>query len=345
MPGKYFVTCIGNAVIDILALVKDSVLEENAFKKGSMTLIDQNDVAKLANIKYSKVAPGGSVANTIVTMANFGVRNSFIGNVGSGIYGDLFCEDLSSNQVDFHCKNKTGYGSTARSFILITPDNQRTMCTYLGEASNIAKEIDDSAIANSDILYIEGYLWDGSENIKALKKAMLAAKKNNTKIAFTLSDTFCVRKHKKDMLKLAGIVDILFANDDEIKELISSDVIDASSLRKIAKNNENLTLVITRSEKSAIIFESKEQKFYKVPALKVENIVDTTGAGDAFAAGFLYGLYRKLSTPESANIGHLFAANIIQKIGARFEGEEIEKIKKLLIQLESSENVAARKVS
>ena len=328
--SKYFVTAIGNAIIDILALVDDEFLTANSLSKSSMSLINQDRVANLINLKYEKIVSGGSAANTVVAMANFGVKTAFIGNVGDGRYGDMFHEGLSSHNVDFYCKNKTKAGTTARSFVLITPDKERTMCTYLGEASNIANEIDEEVIADSEILYLEGYLWDQASTITALKKAIKIARENDTKVAFTLSDSFCVDRHKEDFLELVNKIDILFANEEEIKTLTSSEKIELEKLKHLARKNENLIIAITRSAKDAVIFDNSKHEFHKVPTIKADNIQDVTGAGDAFAAGFLYGLYHKLSLKESAKTGHLFASNIIQNIGARFEENKIAQIKQAL---------------
>jgi sugar/nucleoside kinase (ribokinase family) len=242
----------------------------------------------------------------------------------------MFQEELEANDVDFHCNFKTKFGSTARSFILITPDSERTMCTYLGEAANVTNEIDGTIIANSDILYIEGYLWDKDSTIKALKKAVLVAKENNTKVAFTLSDTFCVKRHKTEMLKLVSQTDILFANEEEINTLTSSEKLSTAKIKHLSVNNPNILIVITRSGKGAVIFEGETGKFLKVPAIETPNIVDATGAGDAFAAGFFYGLNKEYTLEDCAKIGHIFASNVIQKIGGRFEEEEISRITKLL---------------
>jgi len=335
---KYFVTGIGNSIIDVLAFVKDEYLTQNGLTKGSMTLIEQESANSLTNLKYNKITVGGSLANAIVAMSHFGMKNAFIGKVGSGHYGQAFFDDLIQNNVDFYCKNRSRFGSTARSFILITPDKERTMCTYLGESANVFDEVDPEPIINSEILYLEGYLWHKEDTIKALKQAILIARKNKVKIAFTLCDAGWVELHKADFLKIVSIADFVFANERELKALISSDSLDEEKVRELGKENKNLTLIITRSENSVVIFSAKTGEFIEVEAHKIENITDATGAGDAFSAGFLYGLSQKLSLEESAKIGHLFASQIIQTIGGRFEAEQIANIKKIL-QI-SSQNVA-----
>lgn len=330
MRSKYFVTGLGNAIIDVLSFVKDDFLSKNSFTKGSMTLIDQHSALSLTNLKYNTICAGGSVANTVTTISNFAVKNAFIGNVGAGTYGTIFQEDLMKNGVDFYCKEKSQFGSTARSFILITPDSERTMCTYLGEASNIAKEIDEKVIANSKYLLIEGYLWHNKETIDAIKKAISIAKENNVKIAFTLSDKNWVKNNQKDFVKLASIVDIIFCNEDEIKALIDCDKVLAGKIKNLSQNNPNLVIAITRGKKDAIIYSAADQSFVKVPTNKIHNVVDSTGAGDAFAAGFLYGIYHNLSYEDCAKIGHLFACNIIQIVGGRLNINQVMEIKKIL---------------
>ncbi len=327
---KYFVTAIGNSIIDVLTFVEDSFLTNNSLEKGSMILIDQSHASVLTNLKYDKICSGGSAANIVVAMGNFGIKNAFIGKVGCGNYGDIFHNNLIENNVDFYCKNKSSFGSTARSFVLITPDKERTMCTYLGESSNISDEIDDNVIINSEILLLEGYLWDKKPVIEALQKAITVAKNNKVKIAFTLCDSFFVENHKADFLKITAIAHIVFANEKEIKALISSDKIDYEKIKELGKVNKDLTLIITRSEKGALIFSAKNQEFIEVPAIKIDNMRDDTGAGDCFAAGFLYGLSKKLPLKESAQIGNLFASNVIQNIGAKLEKEQIENIKETL---------------
>ncbi len=336
MPSKYFVTAIGNAIIDVLAFVEDDFLEQNFLKKGSMTLVQQENVVNFANLKFDKISSGGSAANTVVAMSAFGIKNAFIGNIGSGHYGDMFHENLTEHGVDFYCKHKTRFGTTARSFILITPDKDRTMCTFLGEASNITNEIDGTVIANSDILFVEGYLWDQEQTIKALKRAMLIAKENKTKIAFSLSDVSCIAKHRSDFLKLTRKIDILVCNEAEINSLVSSDSIDQNKIKALTSHNEDLMIIVTRSEKGVIIFNGRTKEFHNVPAIKTQNVVDATGAGDAFVAGLFYGLDKKLPLEEAARVGHLFASNIIQKVGGRFDEEEISKIKEQLKILPSS---------
>jgi sugar/nucleoside kinase (ribokinase family) len=323
MKRKYAVTGIGNAIIDILALVEDKFLEENSLEKNAMILIGENESEKLSQLKYEKICSGGSVSNSIATIAGLGLSAALIGKVGADDHGNIFTKELEKISVDFHCKNKSEAGSTARSFVLVSPDGHRTMCTFLGKASEIASEIDEKIIADSEILYLEGYLWDKEETIFALKNAINLAKKNQTKIAFTLSDSFCVTRHHQEFLNLLPDLDILFSNEFEIKALLQIDEIDFDAISKIAKEN-NLILVVTRSENGALIFASG--KYYEIPTHKIALAVDTTGAGDCFAAGFLYGLVNNYSLEKSAEIGNLLAGKIITRLGARLSDDEIKQL-------------------
>jgi adenosine kinase len=326
MTKKYSVIGIGNAIVDALALVEDEFLEESHYHKGSMTLIDASEAPKLANLKYEKISSGGSVANTIATLAGLGLKVGFIGKVASGSYGDIFSDDLAQNNIDFYCKTKSPAGTTAKSFILVTPDGQRTMRTFLGNASDIAGEIDEQAIADADVLYIEGYLWDKKEVINSLKKAIEVAKNNNTLVAFTLSDGFCVARHRKDFFDLIKKCDIIFSNESEIISLLEVDEINWDVTKRLAKDNAPLLLVMTRGEDGAVVFDGNNDGNFVEVAAEVVPVIDSTGAGDSFAAGFLYGLSKNYGLKKSAEIGNLIAGKVIQKLGARLDKEEIDKL-------------------
>ena len=327
MTKKYSVIGIGNAIVDALTTVEEEFLELSNYHKGSMTLIDDSEAPKLANLKYEKISSGGSVANSIATIAGLGLKSAFIGKVSMGNYGNIFCDDLVKNNVDFYCKNRGATGTTAKSFIMITPDGQRTMRTFLGNASNIDDEIDEKAIADSKVLYVEGYLWDKKETIQSIKKAIKIAKENNSSVAFTLSDAFCVTRHKDDFLKLVSESDIIFANETEIMALLEVKEINLEQVQNLVKSNNRLILAMTRSENGAVIFDGKYGgNFVEIPTKKVTNIVDSTGAGDAFAAGFLYGFSKGYDLKRSAEIGNLIASKVIHKLGARLDGEELKKL-------------------
>jgi sugar/nucleoside kinase (ribokinase family) len=324
---KYLVSGIGNAIVDIIILVSEEFLVRQQLVKNSMTLIDKAMADKLSALKYEKICSGGSVANSIASLANFEIKTSLIGKVGLDQFGEIFTQELQKNNIDFHCQNKSPFDATAKSFILVTPDGHRTMCTFLGSASDISSEINESIIADSLILYIEGYLWDKSTTIAALKKALNFAQANQTLAAFTLSDSFCVERHRQEFLDLLPNLDILFANEFEIKALLACDQLDLDAVGQLAEAN-NLTIIVTQSERGAALF--YQNQYYQIPTQANDHIVDTTGAGDSFAAGFLYGLVKNYSLEKSAQIGNLFAGKIITKLGARFEPSEVIQLNQLL---------------
>ncbi len=313
---------IGNAIVDVLCKVDDEFLVANSLTKGSMSLIDEKTAQKLLKLKPEKITSGGSAGNTIATLAQLKIACDFIGKVSADELGKKYIEEISKTSVNFVNKNYSK-NSTAKSFILITPDANRTMCTFLGCASEISEnDIKEDSFKNADFLYLEGYLWDSEATISALKKAIKLAKQNNVKIAFSLSDLFCVLRHKNDFLNLIkNDLDLLFANESEAIELIDSGKFSADKLNEFFSSNPKLVAAITRSENGCVIFSNK--KYFEVSAKKVINLVDTTGAGDAFAAGFLYGLCNNYSLKNSAEYGNKLAAEIIQKFGARFENNEL----------------------
>lgn len=316
------IIAIGNAIVDILSQVDDVFLADNNLVKGSMTLIDDEIAKNLSQIESIKIDCGGSAANTISAISQLGIKSGFIGKVSNDNFGKQFIEKISANNIKFISKNFHKQ-PTAKSFILITEDSQRTMCTYLGCASEIRNDdIDKNSFKNADILYLEGYLWDKPETVETLKLAISVAKKNGIKIAFTLSDFFCVTRHKSDFIKLIeNDLDILFCNEAEFIELSNSKEFTNEVALNFFKKYHNLTVAITRSEKGCVII--KDNILTAIPAYHIANLVDTTGAGDCFAAGFLYQLLKNNSLVNSAKFGNLLAANIIQKFGARFDNEEI----------------------
>lgn len=306
---------IGNAIVDILCKVDDSFLEKNSLIKNSMSLIDDATAQKLSGVNFEKITSGGSAGNTAAALAQLGSKTTFIGKVGHDDFGKKFISEIEKTGAAF-LRNKNHHKPTAKSFILVTPDANRTMCTFLGCACEITEfDIEEKAFEGSSILYLEGYLWDAPATILALKKAILLAKKNGAKVAFSLSDSFCVARHKKDFLELIkNDLDILFANEDEALEL-------APNFVEIFAQNKNLVAVVTKSEKGCEVFAG--EKSVKIAAEKIEKLVDTTGAGDAFAAGFLHGLENDFDLEKSAKLGNLIASKIIQKFGARFEKDEL----------------------
>jgi sugar/nucleoside kinase (ribokinase family) len=324
MSKKYNIVGIGNAIVDTICLVEDGFLAEHNLTKGGMFLIDEANTAILSHLKHEKITSGGSVANSIATLAMLECKTALIGKVGKDKFGDIFFDDLKKINCDFSCKHKKKSGSTAQSFVLITPDGERTMCTYLGLASKIADEIDENLIKDAKVLYLEGYLWDEPETIAALRDAIYIAKENDVKVAFTLSDAFCVERHKSDFLNMVASFDILFANEVEMKVLIGEDFA-ANNYRRVKEElgyrNPQLKVAMTISDKGSIVFEG--QNHHHIPTAQVEKVIDTTGAGDAFAAGFLYGIDNDLTLQESASLGNVFAGGVISKVGARLDKEQL----------------------
>jgi len=309
---------IGNAIVDILCKIDDEFLAKNSFVKNSMSLIDDETAQKLSKLKSEKITSGGSCGNTIAALAQLGVNCDFIGKVANDEFGKKYIEEIQKTSAKFINKNRANNPS-AKSFILVSNDAHRTMCTFLGCASEISEDdIEEESFKDASILYLEGYLWDAPSTILALKKAINLAKKNHVKIAFSLSDSFCVMRHKKDFLELIkNDLDIVFANESEALELC-----DNGNLDDFFHQYKKLIAVITRSENGCMVFENGK-KVVDMEAEEIEKLIDTTGAGDSFAAGFLYGLIEGSNLKKSAHFGNVLAAKIIQKFGARFENGEI----------------------
>jgi sugar/nucleoside kinase (ribokinase family) len=328
---RYDVIGIGNAIVDVIARAEDDFLVKQKMAKGAMSLIDE----PRAEAIYAAMGPateisGGSAANTIAGVASFGGKAAFVGTVKEDTLGGVFAHDIRASGVSFKVPPFKSGPSTARSYILVTPDGERTMNTYLGAAQLLsAKEIDEGEIAAAKILYMEGYLWDPQNAKDAFLKAAKIAHQHKRFVSLTLSDAFCVDRYRREFLELikGGTVDLLFANEAELKSLYETGDFDAAllELRRDAK-----FAVVTRSEKGAVVV-SKE-KVETVPAFPVQKIVDTTGAGDLFAAGFLYGFARGLPHATSAQLGALAAAEVISHLGARPEKKlsELARENKLL---------------
>jgi sugar/nucleoside kinase (ribokinase family) len=331
MSERYDVIGIGNAIVDVLARAEDDFLVKHGMAKGSMSLIDE----ARAEAIYAAMGPaieisGGSAANTIVGVASFGGRAAFIGTVKDDTLGGVFTHDIRAANVSFSTLPFKNGPSTARSYILVTPDGERTMNTYLGAAQLLsAAEVTDAEIAAAKVTYLEGYLWDPQNAKDAFVKAAKIAHKAKRTVALTLSDPFCVDRYRDEFRALVknGTVDLLFANESELKSLYETSDFDSAvaALRKDAK-----LAVVTRSEKGALVV--TPDKIEAVDAFPVEEVVDTTGAGDLFAAGFLYGFARGLPHATSARLGALAAAEVISHLGARPERKlaELAREKKLL---------------
>jgi fructokinase len=306
---------IGNAIVDVLAKVNNEFLITNKLIKGSMKLINKLEFENLKkNIVIEKIVAGGSVANTMSGIANLNGSASFIGKVSSDNFGDIYKKSLKDINVDFSYIKKKEDLPTGASIILITPDSERTMCTYLGISSHLsADDLDKKHIKDHELVLLEGYLWDKGVSEKMFKHAINVAKKNKTKIAMSLSDIFCVSRHKIDFYNLLiNDLDILIGNENEINELTNK----KSLLESINQLKElNKLIVITRSHKGSVAINDGE--IINCESIKVNQILDLTGAGDLFAAGFLKEYLDKSKIKKCLETGSLVASQIIQKIGAR----------------------------
>ena len=314
------VLCIGNAIVDVITDADNAFLDEQGLDKGSMRLIDEAEAVRLYGVMGAgREVSGGSAGNTAAGLAAFGVRTGFIGQVADDQLGKIYQHDIEAQGIDFLIPARNDVGATARCLILVTPDAQRTMNTFLGAAQMLeAKDVDLGVVANAGITYLEGYLWDPARPRAAMEAAIDAAREAGRKVAFTLSDSFCISRHRDSFLKLIedGRIDILFANEAEIVELAGEADFDAA-VAAIAP--QVATLVVTRSEKGAIAVSGDERA--SVPAEPIERLVDTTGAGDLFAAGFLAGQARGLGLEVSLKLGAIAAAEVIQHYGARPEAD------------------------
>ena len=306
---------IGNAIVDVLAKVDDEFLKNNNLIKGSMKLINKSEFEDLKkNIKIEKVVAGGSVANTMAGIAYLKGNPSFIGKINSDNFGEKYRKSLQDINVNFSYIEKNENLSTGASIILITPDSERTMCTYLGISSHLsANDIDENNIKNHDLIFLEGYLWDKGISEKMFKHAINIAKKNKVKIAMSLSDIFCVTRHKQDFYNLLrDDLDILIGNENEINELANKITL-LDSINQLKELNK--LIVVTRSENGSMAIKNNE--IINCNSIKVDKILDLTGAGDLFAAGFLKEYLDNYNIKKCLETGSILASKIIQKIGAR----------------------------
>jgi fructokinase len=308
---------IGNAIVDVLAKVDDEFLVERNFVKGSMKLINKFEFEDLKkNIKIEKIVAGGSVANTMSGIAYLKGSPSFIGKINSDKFGEIYKKSLEDIDVKFPYLQKDENLSTGACIILITPDSERTMCTYLGVSSHLSEnDINENNIINNELIFLEGYLWDKGISEKMFKHAINIAKKNKVKIAMSLSDIFCVNRHKEDFYNLLrNDLDILIGNENEINELTEKKNL-LDSINQLKKLNK--LIVITRSENGSLAIKNNE--IINCDSEKVDKITDLTGAGDLFAAGFLKEYLEKSEIKKCLITGSILASKIIQKIGARLE--------------------------
>jgi sugar/nucleoside kinase (ribokinase family) len=314
--AKYDVLAIGNAIFDVFAQTDEKFLADHGMAKGSMALIDE---ARAASI-YRDMGPatqvsGGSAANTIVGLANFGARAAYIGKVRDDQIGKLYSHDISAAGVAFETSAAKDGPATGCSYILVTPDGERTMNTYLGAAQDLTTaDIDRAQVEASSIVYLEGYLWDPQNAKEAFVKAATIAHGAGRQVALTLSDSFCVDRYRDEFIDLMrkGTVDLIFANESELHSLYQTSDFDGA-LKQLGKDTK--LGVVTRSEKGCVVVSNNG--VVAAPAYPIEKLVDTTGAGDLFAAGFLLGLVRNASHENAGRLGALAAAEVIQHIGAR----------------------------
>ncbi|MDB2580343.1 adenosine kinase [Candidatus Pelagibacter bacterium] len=303
---------IGNAIVDVICKVNDIFIEQNNLTKGTMKLFfDENEFKNLlTNLKIEKSVSGGSVANSIVGLSQLGDKVGFIGKVSDDDFGSKYEEGLKKEKVQYFYSKKKEELPTGTCLILVTPDSERTMCTFLGTAGKINEDdVSSDAIKKSEIIFLEGYLWDEGEPKKAFDKAI----NNANKVAMSLSDQFCVDRHKPHFLNLVkNKLDITFANEQEIISLI-----DAKTFSEVIEFSKKLNklVVVTRGEKGAIAINGKE--IFESGIKKNLKIIDLTGAGDLFAAGFLHGYINKLSTRKCLEKGTEMSSRVIQQIGAR----------------------------
>jgi len=302
---------IGNAIVDVFCKVEDNFLTDNSLTKSSMKLVDEVKFKKLlSNLKIEETVSGGSVANSIVGLSQLGNDVGFIGKINDDDLGSKYEEGLKKENVKYFYSKKKENLPTGTCLILITPDSERTMCTFLGTAAKINEnDVDVKTVKKSEITFLEGYLWDEGEPKSAFDKAI----ENSNKVAMTLSDLFCVERHKSNFLNLVkNKLDITFANEKEIISLIN-----ATNFNEVISFSKNLKklIIITRSEKGAVAINGNE--VFECEAKSNLNIVDLTGAGDLFAAGFLHGHVNNLSVNNSLEKGTKMASKIIQQIGAR----------------------------
>jgi len=308
---------IGNAIVDVLAKVDEKFLKERNLVKGSMKLINKSEFEDLKKkIQIEKILAGGSVANTMAGIAHLKGKPSFIGKINSDNFGEMYRKSLQDINVNFSYLEKKEDLSTGASIILITPDSERTMCTYLGISSHLsANDINENNIIDHELIFLEGYLWDKGISEKMFKHAISIAKKNKIKVAMSLSDIFCVTRHKQDFYNLLNNdLDILIGNENEINELTNKENL-LDSIKQLKSLNK--LIVITRSENGSMAIKNNE--IINCNGIKANKVLDLTGAGDLFAAGFLKEYLDNSDIKKCLETGSILASKIIQKIGARLE--------------------------
>jgi sugar/nucleoside kinase (ribokinase family) len=313
--ADFDVVGIGNALVDVIAAVDDAFVEAHGYPHGAMTLVELDEAEAIyADMPPAQETSGGSCANTIAGLASFGASSAFIGRVRDDQLGGVYTHDLRSLGVHFEVAPATSGPATGRCLIMVTPDAQRTQCTYLGASTFIGPEdVDPGVIARAQVTYLEGYLWDQPSAKDALRKAAAAARDANRRVALTLSDPFCVDRHREEFRTLVEHeIDVLFANDVEIRSLYETDDFD-TALQHVRNRCEIAAL--TRSELGSVVVSGDD--VHLVDAAPVDRVIDTTGAGDQYAAGFLYGLTSGHDLATCGRLGSAAAAEVISHFGAR----------------------------
>jgi sugar/nucleoside kinase (ribokinase family) len=316
MQEEFDVIGIGNAIVDVIFAVPDQFLLDHSIAKSAMTLVDEAHAAHLIAVAENPTeSSGGSAANTMAGLASFGGKGWFIGKVRRDRLGATFARDLSRIGVHYETSMAEDGPSTACCIVAVTPDGHRSMSTYLGACRELTpRDIDEARIAAGRVLYLEGYLWDDDRSKATIRKAIMAARRNGRKIAFTLSDPFCVGRYRSEFLQLLREdIDILFANEEEAKALFGT-----AEFRSALEQARDWpgTAVLTRSEKGCVVA-APSGEIHLEKAEPVARVIDTTGAGDQFAAGFLYGFARRLDVGSCARLGSIAAAEVISHYGAR----------------------------
>ena len=326
MSQKVQLLGISNAIVDILAQVSDEFLEEIGAQPGSMMLIDElgaSDLYKKMSVK--KEMSGGSVANTVACFANFGGKAGYIGQVKNDSLGTIFIDDMLSLGVDIRLAPAEDGSPTARSHVLITEDGQRTMQTYLGACTELsALDVNQDSIGDSEIILLEGYLWDIKDGKDIAEETVKSKHKSQGKIALSLSDAFCVERHHQDFKNIISQgIDIVFGNEDEAMALTETN----SEKEMIAKasSHTQILFVITQGDKGSLIIKGND--IIKQEAIVTNNVIDTTGAGDTYTAGFLYGISQNKSLQECAQLGSWAASKVIQQVGARIDKTTTQEYK------------------
>ncbi len=319
---RFAVAGIGNAIVDVLSRIDEDFVSSNGIAKGAMTLIDEERAAALYDAMPAAVEiSGGSAANTIAGLAAFGSKAAFIGKVKNDQLGQVFRHDITALGVTFDTAPSTRGAATARCLVLVTPDGERSMSTFLGASVGLGPDdIDEKVIADAGVTYLEGYLWDPPAAKEAFKRAARLARKHGRQVALTLSDAFCVERHRDSFLELIrDEVDILFANEAEIRALYETQVFD-EALQQVRRHCRLAAL--TRSAAGSVVVAGEE--VHVVEAVKIARVVDATGAGDLYASGFLHGLAAGRGLADCARLGSLAASEVISHMGARPEKPLIE---------------------